>query len=165
MPNLKIIHATILRVIALGATVAAVVVMVTSHESATVLNMKFTAKYSNTEAFMYFVVANAVGAGYSLIVLFLSLCKNPYWRIILVLDLVMAVLLASSMSAALTIAQVGKKGNSHAGWLPICGQVPRFCDHVGGAIISGIIGSSFYLLIVLHSVYNVLGSALFSFKP
>lgn len=52
MPNLKMIHAIMLRFLALGATVAAVIVMITSHESATVLNMKFTAKYSNTEAFM-----------------------------------------------------------------------------------------------------------------
>uniref|UniRef100_A0A7N0TK34 CASP-like protein n=1 Tax=Kalanchoe fedtschenkoi TaxID=63787 RepID=A0A7N0TK34_KALFE len=164
MPDLKMIHAAVLRLLALGATVAAVVVMVTSHETATVLNMKFTAKYNNTEAFMYFVVANAVASGYSLIVLLLP-CKSLCWRIILILDVVMVVLLASSMSAALAIAQVGKKGNSHAGWLPICGQVPRFCDHVGGAIISGIAGSSLYLVLLLHSIYNVLGSAIFSLKP
>nr|GMD60601.1 uncharacterized protein LOC109189836 [Ipomoea batatas] len=43
----------------------------------------------------------------------------------------------SSISTCLALGQLGEKGNSHAGWLPICGQVPKFCDHVGGAMIPG----------------------------
>ncbi|RYR65643.1 hypothetical protein Ahy_A03g011571 [Arachis hypogaea] len=125
----RVLISLILRLLAFGATVAAVVVMVTSHDSAQVLNLTFTAKYSNEPAFKYFVIAEGIASAYSLIVLF-TYSQNSLRRLLLILDLVIAMLLSSSISAAVAIAHVGKKGNNHAGWLPICGQVPKFCDHV-----------------------------------
>lgn len=74
----------------------------------------------------------------------------------------MALLLDSSVSACIAIGQVGKKGNSHAGWLPICGQVPKFCDHVQGAMIAGFIAAIVYFLILIYSIHNVMN--LFSLK-
>lgn len=47
----KRIPMLLLRLLALGASVSAIVVMVTSHDSAQVFNMKFDAKYSNTPTF------------------------------------------------------------------------------------------------------------------
>lgn len=73
-------------------------------------------------------------------------------------------LLSSSISAALAVAQVGKEGNTHAGWLPICGQVPKFCDKVAGALIAGFIASVLYLLLVLSSFHFPL-SPLLTPKP
>ncbi|XP_051128902.1 CASP-like protein 1C2 [Andrographis paniculata] len=144
----------VLRFLALSATVCAIVVMVTSHDSATVLNMKFEAKYSNTPAFKYFIVINAISSGYTLIVLFFQ-SKTSCGRYILVLDLIITLLLDSSISACLAIGQVGKNGNSHAGWLPICDQVPKFCDHVGGALIATFVATIVYFLILLYSLHNV----------
>lgn len=46
MTMTKRIITNLLRLIALGATVAAIVVMVTSHQSAEVFNLTFTAKFS-----------------------------------------------------------------------------------------------------------------------
>ncbi|KAL3576986.1 hypothetical protein D5086_022269 [Populus alba] len=125
-----------LRLLALAATVVAVVFMVASHDSAQVLNLTFTAKYSNTPAFKYLVIGEAIAGGYTVISILLSF-KGLFWRLIVILDMVTTVLLTSSISAALAIAQVGKKGNTHAGWLPICGQVPDFCDNVTVALIAG----------------------------
>jgi uncharacterized protein (TIGR01569 family) len=65
-------------------------------------------------------------------------------------------LLTSSVSAALAIAQVGKKGNSSAGWLPICGQVQNYCDHVKGALIAGFIGVIIYMILLLCSIHSAL---------
>nr|POF10431.1 casp-like protein 1c1 [Quercus suber] len=65
-------------------------------------------------------------------------------------------LLTSSISAALAIAQVGQHGNSYAGWLPICGQVPNYCGHVKGALIAGFIGVILYALLLLYSIHTVL---------
>nr|GMD12672.1 CASP-like protein 1C2 [Ipomoea batatas] len=50
----------------------------------------------------------------------------------------------------------------HAGWLPICGQVPKFCDHVGGAMIPSFAATVLYFIIVLCSFHNVLN--LYSLK-
>ena len=64
----------------------------------------------------------------------------------------MTMLLTSGVSAALAIAYVGKKGNSHAGWLPICGPVENYCHHVGGALASGFIGVLIYMILLLYSI-------------
>ena len=45
------IFTLLLRLLALGATLAATILMVTSHDSAEVLNLTFEAKYSNESAF------------------------------------------------------------------------------------------------------------------
>lgn len=77
---------------------------------------------------------------------------------------VAVVILSSSISAALALAHVGKKGNSHAGWLPICRQVPKFCDHVTGALIAGFIAAFLYLVLLVYTVYTAL-NPLFVEKP
>lgn len=51
MSKIKKIFSITLRLLALASTVIAIVFMVTSHDSAKVLNMTFTAKYGNTPAF------------------------------------------------------------------------------------------------------------------
>lgn len=76
---------------------------------------------------------------------------------------VITTLLSSSVSAALAIAHVGKKGNSHAGWLPICGQVHKFCNQVTAALIAAFIAAIIYLVLLLytlHCLYVVLSSSL-----
>lgn len=69
---------------------------------------------------------------------------------------IITILLTSSVSAALAIAHVGKKGNSHAGWLPICGQVPKFCNQVTGSLIAAFIAAIVYLVLILYSLRTVL---------
>ncbi|KAK9267316.1 hypothetical protein L1049_009739 [Liquidambar formosana] len=156
MTKAKRICTLLLRLLALAATIIAIIIMVTSRDSAKILNMKFNAKYSNTPAFKYFVIANAVVSIYSLMVLFLP-SKNSLWHLVLVLDVVITMLLTSAISAALAIAYVGKKGNSHAGWLPICGQFPKFCNHVGGALIAGFVAALAYMVLLLYSLHTVVG--------
>ncbi|GFP96335.1 CASP-like protein 1c1 [Phtheirospermum japonicum] len=54
----------VLRLLALGATISATLIMVTSHDTAQVFNMKFEAKYSNSPTFKYFVLMNAIASDY-----------------------------------------------------------------------------------------------------
>ncbi|KAA8519805.1 hypothetical protein F0562_014105 [Nyssa sinensis] len=155
MTKAKRIPPFLLRLLALSATISATIVLVTSHDSAEVLNMSFVAKYSNSPTLKYFMIVNAIASGYSLVLLFVP-SKSLLWHFLLVLDLVITSLLISSISAALAIAYVAKKGNSHAGWLPICGQVPKFCDHVTGALVAGFAAVIIYFLLLLYSIHNVL---------
>ncbi|CAA0825110.1 CASP-like protein 1C1 [Striga hermonthica] len=103
----------VLRLIALGATVSAALIMVTSRDTAQVLNVKFEANYTNSPTFKYFVLINAIASVYTFILLFFPL-KTSYRHLILALDLIMTLLLDSSISSCIAIGQVGKKGNSHA---------------------------------------------------
>ncbi|XP_051134954.1 CASP-like protein 1C1 [Andrographis paniculata] len=145
----------LLRLLAMGAALSATLVMLTSRDTAQVFGMKFEAKYTNSPTFKYFVLMNAIATGYTLILLFVTY-KGSYGRVVLILDLVMAMLLDSSLSACLAVGQVGKNGNNHAGWMPICGQVPKFCDHVTGALIAGFIAAIVHFLIVLFSLHTSL---------
>ncbi|KAI3680702.1 hypothetical protein L6452_35476 [Arctium lappa] len=149
----------VLRVIAMVATFVAIVVMVTSHDSAKVLGMTFQAKYNNSPTLKYFVIVSIITTVYSLVALFVPPKKT--WRPVLVLDLIVTSFLISSFSAAIGVGQLGKEGNSHAGWLPICGQVPKFCHHVTAALIAGFVAVVFYFILLLYSLNNVLNLVAF----
>ncbi|KAF5177451.1 Casparian strip membrane protein [Thalictrum thalictroides] len=150
----------LLRLLALGTTLSAAIVMATSKESTTVLNLTFDAKYDNSPTFVFFVVANGIASAYTLLVIFLP--SNGFIPLIIVaLDVIVTLLLTSSISATLAIAYVGKKGNTHAGWLPICDQVPNFCNQVTGGVIAGIAGLVIYMMVLLHSIHSVLNPLLF----
>ncbi|KAI9377706.1 hypothetical protein POPTR_019G100300v4 [Populus trichocarpa] len=149
----------LLRLIAVGATLAAVIIMATSHEKGTFFAVSYEAKYTDTPAFKYFVIANAIVTVYGFLVLF-HLPGSPLWRLVLALDLVFTMLLISSISAALAVAQVGKNGNSRAGWLPVCGQVTKYCNQVTGALVAGLIALITYIILLLHSIYTFLNPLL-----
>ncbi|KAJ0963104.1 hypothetical protein J5N97_028226 [Dioscorea zingiberensis] len=150
----------LLRLLALAATVTAAVVMATSHETTTFFNIKLEAKFQYTPSFVFFVIVNAVAGAYTLLVLFLPRFTNSVSSSIILMDLVVTMFLVSGISAAVAVSQVGKKGNSHAGWLPICGQTPEFCDHVMGALISGFVALLLYFVMVLHTIYSTIFSPL-----
>ncbi|RDY13410.1 CASP-like protein 1C3, partial [Mucuna pruriens] len=145
MTKTKRVLTLFLRFLAIGATIAAVIVMVTSHDSTEVLNLTFTAKYSNDQAFKSH-----------------SMWIQPYSPLHMFAKFTLAfgsdprcaMLLSSSVSAALAIGHVGKKGNIHAGWLPICGQVPKFCDHVSGALVAGLAAAIIYFILIFSSLYS-----------
>lgn len=149
----------LLRLIAVGATLAAVIIMATSHEKGTFFAVSYEAKYTDTPAFKYFVIANAIVTVYCFLALFIP-SESPLWRLVLALDLVFTMLLISSISAALAVAQVGKKGNSSAGWLPVCGQVTKYCNQVTGALVAGFIAIITYIILLLYSIYTFLNSLL-----
>ncbi|GMN27973.1 hypothetical protein TIFTF001_001890 [Ficus carica] len=163
MVKTKWLALLLVRFLAFAATLSAAIVMATSHQNASVFAVSFEAKYSQTPAFKYFVIANAIVSVYGFLVLFLP-SKSLLWRLVVAFDLVFTLLLSSSISAALAIAYVGKKGNSYAGWLPICGQVPKYCDQVKGALVAGFIGVIIYMVLLLHSIHTVLDPLLLK-KP
>ncbi|KAK1405347.1 hypothetical protein POM88_004952 [Heracleum sosnowskyi] len=148
------------RLLALIATFLAAVVTATSHQKASILTISFEAKYSDSPALKYFVIANIIASIYALLLLFLPL-DNSFWRFILVPDVVVMMLLSTSVSAALAIAHVGKKGNYHAGWLPICGQFHKYCDQVTAGLAAGFTGILIYLLLVSYSFYSHLYHPIF----
>nr|GLL22902.1 CASP-like protein 1C2 [Ipomoea trifida]GMC70455.1 CASP-like protein 1C1 [Ipomoea batatas] len=152
--KLRILYVS-LRLLALGATVSAAFVMATSHQKIYLFSAPFEAKYSHTTAFKYFLIANVVGSVYGILMLFPP-PKNFLWRLALVADVVMTMLLMSSVSAALAIAHVGKEGNSYAGWLPICDKFHKYCDQVAGALIAAFLAVILYLLLLLYTIHTIL---------
>ncbi|KAE8670327.1 CASP-like protein 1C2 [Hibiscus syriacus] len=159
MAETKRIFTFLLRFIAFCTTLSASIVMASSRERTTVLALSFEAKYSDTPALMYFVIVNAIVSVYGFLILFLP-SKSQLWRLVVALDAVFTMLLTSSISAAMAIAYVGKKGNPNAGWLPICDQVRKYCNQVQGALIVGFINVILYILFFLYSIHTTLNPLL-----
>ncbi|KAK4769321.1 hypothetical protein SAY86_027471 [Trapa natans] len=151
----KRIAGLVLRVLALAATLTAAIIMGTSKESANFYALSFEVNYNDTPAFKYFVIVNAVVSVYSFLALFVP-SKSSFWRLIVALDLLVTLMLTSCISAALAIAQVGKNGNSITRWLPICNQVPDYCDRVTIALAAGFAAAILYLMVLAASAHAAL---------
>ncbi|RLN30328.1 hypothetical protein C2845_PM05G08580 [Panicum miliaceum] len=154
MAKLHRLISVVLRLAAAGAAAAAAIIMVTSHETTSFFGIEMEAKYSYIPSFVFFVVAFAVAFAYSLLVLFVRPGSTAS-RLVLLSDVIVGMLLVGAVAAAGAISDIGRNGNEHAGWLPICGQVRAYCGHVMGALIAGFVSLVVYFLIIMYSLHAV----------
>ncbi|XP_020698441.1 CASP-like protein 1C1 [Dendrobium catenatum] len=148
--------ALLLRFLAMAATISAAAIMATSHETTNIFSITIKAEFYQIPSFTFFVIANSISAAYSLIALFLL----PAGLISRWFAVIIAMLLTGAMASAGSISQVGKKGNVHAGWLPICDEVSKYCNQIMEALISGFIGLLLHTIIVLHTITTELNPLL-----
>lgn len=165
----------ILRLLAIGATLAAAIVMGTNKQTvmiplplgpggATVF-APLHAKYHYSPAFIFFVIANAIACGYTVLSLIPSVTgklaarSGSYPRMsafhLAVADMVMVALVMAGASAAAAIAYVGYKGNSHTQWLKICNNFDRFCHHTAGAIVTSFVAVIIFMILTMMSIYSI----------
>ncbi|KAL4200554.1 hypothetical protein AMTRI_Chr02g211740 [Amborella trichopoda] len=166
--------ALLLRFLAFGATLSATLVMVLNKQTSPVTVvynapvLRFvTAKFYQTHAFVFFVVANAIACLYSLVMLLVCLAdlirllgNNSYVSkvhglLVIVLDLVMVALVTAGASAATSVAELGKNGNKHANWSKICDKFETYCDHGAGALIASFIGALIFIFLTLFSITDL----------
>nr|CAB3471597.1 unnamed protein product [Digitaria exilis] len=127
--------------------------MATSHQTISLLGMQLEAKFQHTPSLVFFVVANVLACAYSLLVLIVPPASPAARFSFGFCALQMAgMVLTGAVAAAGAISDLGKNGNDHAGWLPICGLVHTFCDHVkGGSHLRPVILCFFLLYSTLTS--------------
>ncbi|KAL6850247.1 hypothetical protein ACP4OV_020874 [Aristida adscensionis] len=152
--KVPMVAAAVLRLATAAAAVAAAVVMATSHEAVNVFGLQLEAKFQHMPSLVFFVVANAVACAYNLAGAVVP-PASPAARFVLMGDVAVGMVLTGAIAATGAMSDLGKNGNSHAGWLPICGQVPTFCDHVRGALIAGFVAVALSFLTLVYSVYMV----------
>ncbi|RWR86961.1 CASP-like protein 1F1 [Cinnamomum micranthum f. kanehirae] len=148
----------VLRLMAFVASLIATVVMATNKQTLEVYTFQIQAKFSNSPSFIFLVIGNAIASFYALLsvpFVFVVDSKSSTSRssfFIFLLDLMIMGLVLAASSAATAIGYVGKKGNSHAGWTPICDQVGKFCDRAGASIVCSYASFVlFFLLLVLSA--------------
>ncbi|CAK8563623.1 unnamed protein product [Lathyrus sativus] len=151
----------ILRFLLFAASLAAVLVMVTSNQTE-YLPLPLPAKFRYSPAFVYFVAAFSVSGLYSIITTLVSLSaiRKPSLKTKLLLqlifwDAVMFGILASATGTAGSMGYLGLKGNKHTNWNKICNIYDKFCRHVGASIAMGFIGSIVTLLLIWISAYSI----------
>lgn len=71
--------------------------------------------------------------------------------LVLSISQVIMVLLAISAAAAASMAELGKNGNLHARWNPICNKFGSFCDRGAVSLVSSFIGVALMLVLNLLS--------------
>ncbi|TVU49116.1 hypothetical protein EJB05_00408, partial [Eragrostis curvula] len=162
--RLVAVQPIVLRASAVLATAVAAAVMGLNIQSYTTvvaivgtrpLMQTFTVKFRDTPAFVYFVIANAIASVYNLTVLLmrrLILRRRTATLVVHMLDMVVImVLLTTGAATAASMAHLGKNGNLHARWNPICDKFGSFCSRGGIALVSSFIGVAFMLVLNLLS--------------
>ncbi|XP_009618375.1 CASP-like protein 1F1 [Nicotiana tomentosiformis] len=144
----------LLRILAFAFTLGAVLRIKTSKQ---VLFLGFDARYTYSPSMKFFAYANVSGCALSVVSLFLALmcCQKPrdsnkYFYLFLHDLFVFGVLVAGS-AAATAIGYVGKYGQKHSGWEPICIFVTKFCHKVTVSLTLSYIAIIIYLCLTIIS--------------
>ncbi|XP_020092180.1 CASP-like protein 1B1 [Ananas comosus] len=121
----------------------------------TPISQTFVAQFQDTPAFVYFVIANAIASFYNLLVLVLQphLKGKAHNIWVLIFDMVVMTVVATGAAAAASIAELGKNGNQHARWNPICDNFGAFCCRGAIALAESFVGS--LLLLILNVLSTV----------
>lgn len=146
----------IMRIFGIIATLAAAIAMGTADEKLPFFTQffQFEAKYSDLPAFTYFVIANAIAAGYLILSLPISIFNmiRPHVEasklILIIFDAVMAVVDTSGASAAAAIVDVARRGVSRANWFSFCQQFGSFCERVSDVLIASSGAAVIFVLLV-----------------
>lgn len=151
----------LLRVLTALATAAAIVTLLKSNQTVRGTGGRLTARarWNDFGSFKWFLLANAIVCAYSILAALASLLgvctrRGPLslrpiaWLTFLV-DFLLASALMSAVASATTIAWIGYKGQSNAGWQSQCGLVRTFCHRVLGALIASYAGWVFLALSTL----------------
>ncbi|XP_006347351.1 CASP-like protein 1F1 [Solanum tuberosum] len=147
----------LLRILATIFTLASTWIILTSKQTVTIFGLEMDARYSYSSAFKFFAFANMIGCAFSVLSLFLAsvlghkglVPKNSFYMFLHDL-IVMAVLLAGC-AAATAVGYVGKYGEMHSGWMPICEHVDKFCHKVTNSVMLSYFAVFFYLCLTIIS--------------
>ncbi|KAM7279512.1 hypothetical protein ACFE04_006646 [Oxalis oulophora] len=158
----------VLRVLLFAFSLVAVVLMVTSKQTEYVyvaaykITLPLAAKFQNSPAFIYFVVALSVAGLYSIITALASisvifkpqnsakfLLQFAFW------DVIVLGIVASATGTAGAVGYIGLKGNEHVSWNKICNTYDKFCRHVGASVLISLLASIILVLLITLSVISL----------
>ncbi|GFP85747.1 CASP-like protein 1f2 [Phtheirospermum japonicum] len=155
--KLLVVSQISLRLSAIAATLSAAWITLSTKQTALVFGIEFDARYSYSPAFKFFAYANLIVCVCTVVSLFIALILGRkmvdpiYYFYLFLHDLVMTVLLMAGCAAATAVGYVGRYGNSHSGWMPICGYFAKFCNRATAACALSYFGFFFFLILTLIS--------------
>ncbi|XP_042016695.1 CASP-like protein 1F2 [Salvia splendens] len=146
-----------LRIFAAAATLAAAWIMLTAKQTSVVFGIQVDARYSYSPAFKFFAYTNLIVFAFTILSLFFAYVGKKavdpvYFFYIFLHDLMVTVLLMAACAAATAVGYVGKYGNSHAGWVEICGYLGEFCRKATAA------SSISYFALVVYLILTVISA-------
>ncbi|XP_021763823.1 CASP-like protein 1B2 [Chenopodium quinoa] len=160
----------LLRLVALLATLAATIVMALNKETKTfvvatigtnTIKATLTARFQDTPANTFFVVANGLATLHNLLVLAAMFfgkkidSKGARYVVISFLDIINLAILSAGTNSAVFMAQLARHGNNHAQWNKVCDKFDTFCSRGGGAILASYVGLAIFLIVILISAFKL----------
>ncbi|XP_021895717.1 CASP-like protein 1F2 isoform X2 [Carica papaya] len=133
----------LLRVLAVGFTLAAISVMITSSESVTLFGFRFTARYSYSSSLRFLLGADVAVCCFSI----LSLIS------------VMMLLMMSGCVAASAVGYVSKYGEEKIGWMAVCDHVNKFCDQMLLSLVFSYLTFFSYLSLTIMAVTKLMAKS------
>ncbi|EFJ09182.1 hypothetical protein SELMODRAFT_272089 [Selaginella moellendorffii] len=121
------------------------------------LTITKTVSFDLAKAFVYLVSAAGIGAGYTLLVLVLSIIsaersKAIAWFIFVFDQLITYVLLAAA-AASTEVAYMGAHAPPEASWLKVCSLFGRFCHQLGASLVTSLISTVLFAFSAAISAY------------
>ncbi|XP_078440478.1 CASP-like protein 1D1 [Wolffia australiana] len=157
-----------LRLFLVAISLTALIVLATSKQNKLIqhpalpLLIRLSAKFQNSPALIYLLVALTVTSLYGLLTLALSAitlvksCATPKLLFFLLAsDALVLGVLASATGTAGSVGYVGLKGDSHVNWGKICNRFDLFCRHIGSAVFLSIVGSVSLVALVWLSAFSL----------
>ncbi|KAL1326233.1 CASP-like protein 1B1 [Arachis ipaensis] len=160
-----------LRVVSVLATASATIVMTLNKQTknlvvatlgTTPITTTITAKFNQTPAFVFFIIANGNACLHNLVMIAVDLLGPRYdykalrLALIAILDMMVVALASAGDGAATFMSMLGRNGNSHARWNKICDKFETYCDRGGAALIPSFIGFIILLIITVMSIIKLL---------
>ncbi|KAK7411731.1 hypothetical protein VNO78_03168 [Psophocarpus tetragonolobus] len=160
-----------LRVIAFLATASATIVMALNKQTksfvvatvgSTPITATLAAKFNQTPAFVFFVIANGNASLHNLVMITMDVFGSQYdykglrLALIAILDMMAMALASAGDGAAAFMSELGKNGNSHARWDKICDKFETYCNRSGAALIASFVGFILLLIISVMSIIKLL---------
>ncbi|XP_024026964.1 CASP-like protein 1D1 [Morus notabilis] len=153
-----------LRILLIGASVTCVVVMIFGKQTKEFYSTyedfdgpvyaSSSAEFTNSPAYIYFIVALSVAVVYSIVTAlasFAALLKSSLSTIFLVvfafLDPLMLGVVVSAAATLGAVAYIELKGNEDLGWRKVCHVYTKYCKHVGSSFGVSLFAS--FLLVFL----------------
>ncbi|XP_062227196.1 casparian strip membrane protein 1-like [Phragmites australis] len=153
----------VLRIAAFGPTLAAAIATGTSDETLSVFTQffQFRARFDDFPALLFFMVANAIAAGYLVLslpfsfVIVLRPQATGLRLLLLVCDMIMVALLTAAAAAAAAIVDLAHSGNLRANWVAICMQFHGFCQRTSGAVVASFLAVLVFILLVIMAAFAI----------
>ncbi|KAI4296026.1 hypothetical protein L6164_036016 [Bauhinia variegata] len=154
----------VLRCVILGLGLLAAVLVATDTQVKEIFSIQKKAKFTDMEALVFLVIANALVAGYSSIQALrcvLSMVRGsvlfskPLAWVIFSGDQVMAYMTVAAVAAAAQSAAIAKLGQPELQWIKICNIYGKFCNQVGEGIASALVVSISMVVLSCISAFSL----------
>ncbi|KAK8923927.1 hypothetical protein KSP39_PZI019701 [Platanthera zijinensis] len=153
-----------LRIAVFGLGLAASALVGSDSQVRKFFSMEKKAKFTDMKVLVFFVVANAVAAGYNLLQIVRCLLgtmkgsfvfNKGFALIIFSCDQVVAYVTLSAAAAAMQSGMVGQFGQPELQWMKICNMYRSFCTQVGEGLGSALMASFGMIIISCISSFNL----------